>query len=370
MPSMPIRQSVIANAKRIVVKVGTNSICDENGRPDRKSISSLARQIATVREMGVQVLLVASGAIGAGLDEMGMDSRPKTMPHLQAVAAVGQGRLMQTFHDIFARHNTRVAQVLVTRDDFDDRTRYLNIRNTLSALAEFDALPIINENDTVAVDDIRFGENDILAAIVSNMLNADVMILLSNVDGVLADGNVIDVIERVDDETMSLVQQTQSRLGSGGMGSKMQAAEIVTRAGEVAVIANARQKDVLPRLLSGQKLGTVFMPATVKMSSKQRWMDLTARTAGVITVDSGAANALLKRGKSLLPAGIIAAAGDFAKGALVAIEGPDGLIAKGLSNYSSDQLQQIMGLKTNQIAKTLGDKPYNEAVHRNNMTLT
>lgn len=371
MSATSIRQEVIANARRVVVKVGSNAICDRTGRPDRRAIGRLARQIARAVQSDIAMTLVSSGAIASGLGEMDLAARPKTMPGLQAIAAVGQGQLMRTFHDAFARYGVRVAQVLVTRDDFEDRTRYLNIRNTLGALEKYGALPIINENDTVAVDEIRFGENDILAAIVANMLGADLLVLLSVVDGVMKDGEMLDVIERVDDETMSLVTGGRAGFGTGGMGTKLQAADMVTRAGEAAVIANAHTPNVLTRILAGERVGTVFVPARRKMSSRRRWIGLTTRPAGTITVDGGAAGALTERGKSLLPSGITAVEGRFVKGALVAIIAADGReIARGLTNYSAEQIEKIKGLKTARIAGVLGDKPYDAVVHRDNMTIT
>ena len=370
MPDRPIREQIIASAERIVVKVGTSGICDETGRLSRRAVSGLARQVAAAKQRGVSVTLVVSGAIGSGMGELGLDRRPRTMPQLQAAAAVGQGRLMQTFHHVFARHGLKVAQVLVTRDGFEDRTRYLNIRNTLRALAEYDALPVINENDTVSVDEIRFGDNDVLAALVANMLAADLLVLLTNVDGLMKGQQVLDVVEQVDEEAMSLVGSDRSRLGSGGMASKLAAAGLVTRAGEVAVIANAHEPNVLTRLLAGERIGTVFVPAERKMSSRRRWIGQASRPAGRICVDAGAARALTEGGKSLLPSGIIGVVGRFAKGDTVAIVDPDGReIARGLTNYSSDRVEQIKGLKSSQIDRVLGDKPYEEVIHRNNMML-
>ncbi len=370
MPSTAVRENVVAKARRIVVKVGTGAICDGNGRPDRSAITKLARQIAVARKRGVEVTLVASGAIGAGLGELGLLARPKTMPQLQACAAVGQGQLMRTFHDVFAHHGLRVAQVLLTRDDFEDRTRYLNIRNTLAALAEYGALPVVNENDTVAVDEIRFGENDILAARVTNMLAADLLVFLTTVDGVIKDGRTLDVIERVDDEALALASPHRSRLGSGGMSSKLAAAALVTRAGEAVVIANARTPKVLTRLLAGEKVGTVFMPARRKMSSRRRWIGQASRPAGKLVVDDGAVKALAKRGKSLLPSGVVAVDGKFAKGAtIVVFDAAGNEVARGLTNYSAEQIDRIKGLRTSQIAAALGDKPYDEIIHRNNMML-
>ncbi|HOD82899.1 MAG: Glutamate 5-kinase [Planctomycetes bacterium ADurb.Bin126] len=370
MPDRYVREQVIPQARRIVVKVGTNSLTDEHGRLDHAIIARLADQIARLMARGLSLTLVASGAIGAGMAELDLPGRPKTMPLLQATAAVGQGQLMRVFHDAFARHGVKVAQVLVTRDDFEDRTRYLNIRNTLQALEEVGALPILNENDAVAVDEIRFGDNDMISAHVTNLLAANLLVLLTNVDGVLKDGKLMDVIEQVDESALALATAQRSKLGSGGMGSKISAAALVVRAGEVAVIAKAREHDVLIRLLDGQRLGTVFVPAHRKMSSRRRWIGQASRPAGKVMVDEGAAKAIAQGGKSLLPSGVVAIHGSFPKGATVSILNLAGRqIARGLTNYSSQQLDRIKGLRTSQIAKVLGDKPYDEVVHRNNMTL-
>ncbi len=354
----------------MVVKVGTGAICDEAGRPDRRAITNLAKQIAAMMATGVSVSLVASGAIGAGMGELGLEKRPKTLPKLQATAAVGQGQLMRTFHDIFAKLNVRVAQVLLTRADFEDRTRYLNIRNTLGALSELGALPIINENDTVAVDEIRFGENDILAALLTNLLGADVLVYLTSVDGVIKDGEVLDVIAQVDSETLALDNGAKSKLGSGGMASKLTAAGMVARAGEITIIANINTPNVLTRIIAGERLGTLFLPAKTKLNSKRRWIGQASRSSGSVVVDVGAAKALTNSGKSLLASGITAVTGKFDTGDIVSIIDSAGAeIARGLTNYSADQIDLIKGKKSSQIAKALGDKPYDAVIHRNNMTL-
>jgi glutamate 5-kinase len=371
MPGTVVRQDVIRSARRVVVKVGTNSICDDDGRLRRRAITALARQVAALRDEGRAVTLVVSGAIGAGMGELGLSRRPKTMPRLQAAAAVGQGQLMRTFHDVFAKHDMRVGQVLVTRSDFEDRTRYLNIRNTLRSLEEFRAVAIVNENDTVAVDEIRFGENDVLAAMLTNMLGADLLVLLTNVPGVLRGGEVLDVIEAVDDDVRALVTSSRSKHGSGGMASKLTAAAMVTEAGEAAIIAAADEPNVLTKIMAGKPIGTVFVPAAERMSSRRRWIGQVARAAGRIAVDDGAAAALRSRGKSLLPSGIVGVTGSFGKGDTVIVEdAAGGEIARGLTNYTAAQVEQIRGLRSSQIAKTLGDKPYDEVIHRDNMTLT
>ncbi len=369
MPGTHIRQTVIRKARHVVVKVGTSAICDDAGRLDLSVVRSLASQIAAAMDAGVSVTLVTSGAIGAGLAELDLDKRPKTLPMLQAVAAVGQGQLMRTFHDVFARRGRKVAQVLLTREDFENRTRYLNIRNTLGKLAEIGVLAVINENDAVAVDEIRYGDNDIIAAHLTNMMAADLLVLLSTVDGLLADGELLDVVEDVD-AAMAHATDSRSRHGSGGMASKLSAVAAVTTAGEAAIIANARTPKVLTKLLAGEPLGTVFTPAQRKMRPRDRWIAQASRAAGTIVVDAGAAKALRQRGKSLLPSGISAVKGKFGKGDIVTVVDPQGEpIARGLTNYAADQVDQIKGLKTAQIAAALGDKPYDEVIHRNNMTV-
>ncbi len=370
MPSTPLRERIVRDVQSLVVKVGTNAICSPDGRIDSRVFSGLARQIAQLIHAGKNVCLVASGAVGAGMSELDLKDRPQTLPMLQATAAVGQGQLMRRFHDRFARSGVKVAQVLVTREDFESRDRYLNIRNTLTVLAENRVLPIINENDAVAVDEFKFGDNDIISALVCNMLRSDLLVLLTTVDGVLSDGKVVDLIESTD-QALSLVEDQRSRLGSGGMGSKLTAAGMVTRAGELAVIANARTPNILTKLLAGGKLGTVVMPARRRMSSRRRWIAQASRPCGTLVVDDGAGRALLEKGKSLLPSGIVKVEGKFQQGDIVRIVSPTGEeLARGLSNYTCDEVREIAGKRSNQIRSALGHKSYDEVVHRNNMTLS
>ncbi len=371
MPSTQLRQRIVESVNRLVVKVGTNAICDTDGQLDARAFGALAGQIAATMRDGTSVALVASGAVGAGMAELELNRRPRTLPMLQATAAVGQGQLMRRFHDIFARRGVKVAQVLVTRDDFEDRKRYINIRNTLTTLWDCGVLPILNENDAAGVEEFRFGDNDIIAALVTNMLAADLLVLLTTVEGVLKDGQVVEMIDRVDDDAFALVEDARSALGSGGMGSKIAAAGMVVKMGEIAAIANARAPRVLSRLLAGEKIGTVFVPAERRMSSRRRWIAQATRPAGTLTVDAGAARALTARGKSLLPSGITEIKGRFQTGDVVRILGPDGAeLGRGLTNYPADQLRQIQGKRSGQIAAVLGEKPYDEAVHRNNLSLT
>jgi glutamate 5-kinase len=371
MPGQTVRQTIIRQARHIVVKVGTNAITDARGRLDLDALQRFCADLAAVMARGVNVTLVASGAVGAGIGELDLPGRPKTLPMLQAAAAVGQGQLMRTFHDLFAAHGRKVAQVLLTRSDFENRTRYLNIRNTLLALSEMGVLPILNENDAVATEELAFGDNDMIAAHVTNLLAADLLVLLSTVDGVLtADGAVLETIEQVDAEALSHVRQTRSALGSGGMGSKMTAANLVTQAGEAACIANARTPNVLSRLLDGETLGTVFVPAAQRLSSRRRWIGQIAKPVGRLVVDPGAVRAVAERGKSLLPSGIVRVEGGFDRGDAVSISAEDGReVARGLSNYSAEELLRIIGRQSAEIAGILGEQPYDEAVHRNNMAV-
>ncbi|MHC4717614.1 MAG: glutamate 5-kinase [Planctomycetota bacterium] len=364
------RQSLIERARRVVVKVGTNALTDPAGRLDTAFAARLSAQIAEALRSGVDVTLVSSGAIGAGMAELDLPGRPRNLPRSPATAAVGQGELMRTFHDAFGAFGVKVAQILLTRDDFQDRARYLNIRNTIAALADCRALPIINENDTVSVDEIRFGDNDLIAALVANMVDADLLVLLTDVDGFLRDGEVVDRLEAIDEDAVADAGGAGAA-GVGGMRSKLQAAGMVTGAGAVVVIADARADRCLTRLLAGEDLGTLCVPARRRLNARRRWIGHAARTAGKLFVDAGAARAVSQDGKSLLASGITGVGGRFAKGANVAIVGPRGeQIARGLTNYSAEQIDRIKGLRTSQFADVLGDKPYDEVVHRNNMTLS
>lgn len=367
------RQRELTAARRVVVKLGTQLLTrtepDQTGL-DQRYISSIARQIAELRGQGYEITLVASGAIGAGCAELGLRERPTDVAEAQAVAAVGQRRLMDQMDRAFARHNLGVGQILVTRSDFDHRTRFLNIRNCINHLHKIDCIPIINENDTVAVDEIRFGDNDTLAALTCNAIRADALILLSVVDGLLdADGKVIDVVEEIS-QRLDLVRSETSLWGSGGMSSKLQAIRLVVDAGEVAVIAHGRRSDVLLKLMGGESLGTLFVPTPRKLDSRQRWIGLTVRPAGTLTLDEGAANAVLHRGKSLLATGIVQITGQFDRGAVLLLRDARGReIARGLTNYDSRELRMIQGKRSNQFEKILGRSAYAEIIHRDNLVL-
>lgn len=373
MPSTEVRQNVLTKARRVVVKIGTHLITREKtARPgiDTAFLRQIAAQIAELDGAGYEVTLVSSGAIGAGCAELGLDKRPTDVADQQAVAAIGQRRLMTHMHDVFSKHKLGVGQVLLTRSDFDERARFLNIRNCIHKLHELGCIPILNENDAVAVEELRFGDNDLLAALTANALRADALILLTIVDGLLdEEDNVIDLVDDVL-RFIGLAKRSGNAFSSGGMQTKLEAARLVVEAGEVAVIANGREKHVLHRLLSGEKLGTVFLPAGRKLDSRQRWIGLTARPAGTVSVDDGAAAALVSRGKSLLASGISQITGMFDRGDVVLVrDGAGREIARGLSNYNADELRLIMGKRSNQFEKILGRPAYAEVIHRDNLVL-
>ncbi len=370
MTATRLRQHLLPAAKSSVVKVGTNALCRADGRLDDAAVESLCAQLLELRERGLEITLVASGAVGAGMAELGLASRPTAVPELQAVAAVGQRVLMQAFGQRLSPAGLHLGQVLVTAGDFPDRAHFLNIRNTLLSLHRLGVLPIINENDATAVYELRYGDNDLIAAHVAAMLSADALVLLTTVDAVLDNGQPLDVIEEVNDDTMGLVEDRKSALGSGGMGTKLQAAKLAIRAGAIAAIANAHEERILPRLLDGETLGTVFVPANRKLSSRRRWLAGPSKPAGVIHVDAGAATALLEGGKSLLAIGITAADGEFSEGDVVCVVDADGTeIARGLTNYAASDLAKIIGQRSDMFEQILGESPYDEVVHRDNLVL-
>jgi glutamate 5-kinase len=367
-----VRRRYLADAKHVVIKLGSQLLSDKEGRLDAAFLANIAAQVAELRRRGVLVTIVSSGAIAAGLRELNLPKRPTDLGKLQAVAAVGQRRLMDTWAAAFGPHALPVAQILLTREDIDDRARFLNVRNTVHAVHAFDAVPIINENDTISTDElvkISFGDNDILAASVTQALRADVLCLLSVVDGVLDEqGQPRRLIEEVAG-ARSLVRTDKSSLGKGGMTSKLNAAQMVTGSGEAMLVAHGRTDNLLPRLLDGEPLGTLFVPAVRKRGGKNRWVGV-ARPAGTVHVDDGAAAAVGGKNRSLLPAGVVRVEGAFGRGDVVAVVGPGGAtLARGLTNYSADDILRIRGMKTQQVRALLADEAYDEVIHRDNLVL-
>lgn len=373
----PVRQAVIAGAATVVIKVGTNVLADPTGHLDRHRIESLADQLHLIRKDGRKVVLVTSGAIGAGVGKLGLGRRPTDLSHLQACAAIGQSALMQLYQESLSRYGIHTAQILLTASDFENRARYLNARNTIGTLFEYGALPIINENDTVSVAEIKFGDNDHLAAMVTNLLRAPLLVLLTNVDGLYSDdprsnpgAKLLATVPNIDGSVTGLAAATKSALGTGGMESKLRAARLVTVAGEAVIMANGSLDGILDRVFAGEPVGTLFLPHGEGVSSRKRWFGLTVRPKGVLRLDAGARQAVLD-GKSLLPVGVTAVEGDFRKGDVVSICDPSGAeIARGLTNYAAIAAERIRGLQTDRVTAVLGGVPYPELVHRDNLVLT
>jgi len=324
-----VHREFIKTASRIVVKLGTGVLTDSRKQPDPAQLEQLVAQIAALRQAGRQVVVVTSGAVGAGMGALGFQSRPADLAEKQACAAVGQSRLMAVYDQLFARHGLVVAQVLLTHDDLEHHERHLNARNTLVTLLDLGVVPIINENDAVSFTEIKFGDNDKLSALVASLLPADLLVILTTVDGVLenfgqASAQTIPVIEQIDGAIEDLAGGTTSETAVGGMKSKVDAAKIVVRSGIPLVIASGRKPDVLARILGGEDEGTLFIAAPTRLAGRKRWIAFFHHPQGALHVDDGAKQALRHGGKSLLPPGVIACLGDFAAGEVVRICDGDG----------------------------------------------
>lgn len=372
----PVRQEVVTSARTVVVKVGTNVLAADDGRLDSARIQALADQIQRLRQFGRQVALVSSGAIGAGVGRLDLGRRPTDLRHLQACASIGQSFLMRAYQECLDRHNAHTAQILLTAGDFDNRARYLNVRNTILTLFEWGVLPIINENDTVSVAEIKFGDNDHLAAMVTNLLQAPLLILLTNVDGLYAGDpgdpavKKLDTVPLIDGSIMDLAGAGKSSLGTGGMRSKLRAARLATAAGESVIMANGAEAGILDAIFAAEPVGTLFLPHGSSVPAWKRWLGYTARPKGRLSVDAGARAAVTEKGRSLLPIGVVHVQGNFNKGDVVALTDLVGHeFARGLTNYSVHDAQRIVGLRTEQIFAVLGAVPYEEIVHRDNLVV-
>lgn len=371
------RKEILANAETIVIKVGTNVLTRADGTLEPNQVNSLADQIFRLKQAGKKVALVSSGAIGAGMGRLGLKQRPSDLRHLQACAAVGQSFLMRAYEDSLARYGIPTAQILLTAGDFDNRTRYLNVRNTILTLFESNCLPIINENDTISVAEIRFGDNDTLAALVTNLIQAPLLILLTVVDGLYsADPNtdpnafLVNTVKQIDREVLEKAGVTKSSLGSGGMKSKLKAARLATMAGESVIMANGAIPGVLDAIFSGEPVGTLFLAAKQNMAAWKRWLGWAARPLGKVLLDAGALSAVCSKGKSLLPIGVREVTGSFQKGAVISLcnlEGEE--FGRGLSNYSASDIAKIAGKKSESIIELLGILPYEEIIHRDNLVI-
>lgn len=360
--------------KRVVVKVGSRILSTEDGNIDKKQFASITKQIAELKKQNIQVILVSSGSVALGSKILNLKAKPKTLPEKQAAASIGQSALMNIYNTYFAKKGLSTGQVLLTYEDFKDRRRYLNAYNTIEKLLAYDVIPIINENDTVSVDELNFGDNDRLASLTTNLMKAELLILLSAVDGLYKnkeDQTVIKEVKRIDASITKTIYAETHWATTGGMASKLEAVKLATTAGETVVLANGRKAGVITAIANGKNIGTKFLPQQdKKMQSRKRWIAFLSKTKGEIKIDDGAANALISKGKSLLPSGIQKVNGIFKPGDAVSVLDLKGKeIARGLVNYNQTDTDKIKGLNTSQIEKTLGTCDYTEVIHRNNLVI-
>ena len=372
-----IRKEILKSVKRVVVKVGSGVLTGKSGL-NIPIIDDITSDICELREGGIEVILVSSGAIASGLKKVGFSKRPQSVSQQQATAAVGQISLMTAYENAFGRHKRKVAQILITRDDLTNRQRYLNARNTLFMLLSWDIIPVINENDTVVTDEIKFGDNDNLSAMVTNLTESNLLVNLTNIDGLFdkdprihKDAKLIRVVHKADREITRCAGSIPGFLGRGGMASKVRAAQTVSMAGVPTIIANGLRPGILKRIFSGKEEGTLFMPRDVTLSCRKHWIAFTKSPKGEIIIDNGAEKAIIRHGKSLLPPGIIDVRGRFRMGNSVLLLNESGEeIAVGMVNYHSGDIRKIMGANTADIEQRLGFRHDDEVVHRDNLVLT
>ncbi|MEW6187220.1 MAG: glutamate 5-kinase [Thermodesulfobacteriota bacterium] len=371
------RKALLKGVKKIVIKVGSAVLTDD-GVLSRRTIIRLADEIAWLKRKGYQSALVSSGAIASGVGKLGLERKPDTIPKKQAVAAIGQGSLMYAYEEAFQAHGLLVAQLLLTREDLTNRQRYLNAHNTLITLLDWGIIPIINENDTVAVEEIKFGDNDNLSALISHLVESDLLIVLTDTEGLYdrdpredPQALLIPEVNRIDARVVDYTSRYAGQWGLGGMRSKILAAQKVTAGGVPVIVANGKKEGVLREIIKGKPLGTLFLPQQPTLSRKKHWIAFTLKDKGTIRVDDGARKALVERGKSLLPSGVLAVEGRFGLGACVRlVDQKSQVIGKGLVNYPSSDIIKIMGLKTSDISERLDNKYSDEVIHRDNLVIT
>lgn len=371
-------REALKKAKRIVIKVGTSTITYANGKRNFSQIDRLAREISDLQNQGKEMILVTSGAVAVGVDRMGLPGKPKTIPGKQAAAAVGQGVLMHTYEKFFADYGQIVAQVLITKTEAIDRHRYTNTRNTFMELMRQRVIPIVNENDVVALDELKIGDNDNMSALVAGIVDADLVIILSDVDGLYTanpqthpDAVIVPEVAEITPEIEESAGGVGSARGTGGMATKIQAAKAATSSGIHLVIASGTEKNAITRVLQGEELGTLFVSRENRLQFRKRWLAFGAKIAGSIVVDDGCAKAIRKAGGcSILPAGVFAVQGEFLPGSTVSVIDKDAHeLARGLVHYSSAELEQIKGCNSGEIANILGHKNFDEVIHRDDLVI-
>lgn len=372
-----MRRKLLKPVKRVVIKVGSGVLTKADGL-NKGVINDLTNDICALKGGGIEVILVSSGAIASGLTKIGMATRPQSVSQQQAVAAVGQSSLIMAYEQAFKRHGFKVAQILLTRDDLTHRRRYLNARNTLFTLLSWGIVPIINENDTVVVDEIKFGDNDNLSAMVTNLTESHFLINLTNIDGLFdkdprrhKDAKLIKVVEKVDQNVIQCADSIPGFLGTGGMASKIRAAKKVAIGGVPTIIANGLKPKVLEKIFSFEEEGTLFLPEELSLCSRKQWIAFTKAPRGKIVIDRGAEKAILRHGKSLLPSGIKEVRGRFSQGnSVLMLNEAEEAVAVGMVNYHSGEIRKIMGARSADIESRLGFKHDDEVIHRDNLVLT
>ncbi len=370
-------KSILNSGNKIVIKIGTNLLAEKEKGINIERMNEIAKSISSLQRLGKEVVLVSSGAIGAGVAALKMKERPKTIPEKQATAAIGQPLLMEAYENAFRIQECTIAQILLTKDDFTNRARYVNAKNTFSTLLEKGVIPVINENDTVAVEEIKLGDNDNLSALVANLIEADLLIIMSDIDGLFSDdpmknhhAELIPIVEKITPQIEKLAKSSKTELSTGGMVTKIQAAKQCVSAGIAMIIANGKNPKALEEIFSGNFKGTLFLPAEKKLNVRKKWIGFVSHANGYIIVDDGAKNALLKRQKSLLPSGILEVHGEFKAHDTISVRDTRGIeIAKGVTGFSSIDIGKIKGKKTGELEKILNFKSCDEVIHRDNLVL-
>lgn len=370
-------KAILNNATRLVIKVGSSLVTNDGMGLDRNALSIWAEQIAYLKQEGKEVVLVSSGAIAEGMQRLGWEKRPHAVHDLQAAAAVGQMGLIQAYESCFAQLDMQTAQILLTHDDLSDRKRYLNARVTLQTLLGLGVVPIINENDTVVTDEIRFGDNDTLAALVTNLIEGDVLIILTDQDGLYTADPRVDLeakfvhqAKATDPTLLKMAGGVGSKIGTGGMLSKIIAAKRAARSGAHTIIASGREKNVLVRMVKGEQIGTQLIAPQMKLAARKQWLADHLQIRGQVVIDQGAANAIRHEGKSLLPVGVCGIVGDFDRGEIIAcIDQSGNVIAHGVVNYNSSESRKILRVPSHEIESILGYIAEEELIHRDNLAI-
>ena len=371
------RKSIISGVKRVIIKIGSSVLTDKKGSLSESVFDLLAGEISGIKSRGIEVVIVSSGAIASGMKKLGISSKPNEISMKQAIAACGQSALIWNYERAFSSFGLVVAQILLTHDGLADRKRFLNARKTLTTLLDMGIIPVVNENDTVAVEEIMLGDNDNLAALVTSLIEADLLILLTDIEGLYNkdprkndDAEFISLIERIGDEIESVAGDTLGRTTTGGMITKIQAARTAAAFGVPTIIANGKSGTALIDILDGKDVGTIFLPAKKILTGRKHWIAFTLKSAGELVLDGGAVKAITTMGKSLLPSGIKDVRGKFGVGDSVTCVDESGVaVARGLTSYGSDEIRRIMGMSTKDVEKALGYKFTDEVIHRDDLAV-